>query len=398
MKKGFWIFLLLCMNTCVFGQYEVSVTTIPVWVKVEDKSGNPVLGLTVNDFELSEDGKKVQINCFEEVNLDESAPKPAENNPESRAPAEPQRFVLFLDLYNTSPREFAAVKPALQEFLESLSHKNVEVMLAALMPDRRLGIISRFTKDLKRVKILIDFAKANPNRDASERSKTKEMTDVLKGPDIKQERRGAAGVAVAGVTQEDSTIDGYQTARILASQDVETSRYTLRALETFAEHLSRIDLKNHASMILVSGGFSVDPGKRFFNMAEAFQDKAGDTTSHDKAQYRQTGFYFRDEVDQSIGKLNRLNVTLYTLDTRGVVTEEEYQDSLIQIAQETGGLAFFNSNSFTTGLDRVQEDLKHQYLLCYSPPEHKALGKYHTIRVNVKRSGVSVRYRDGYWD
>lgn len=398
MKKVLGIFLLLCMSTCLFGQYEVSVTTIPVWVKVEDKSGKPVLGLTQDDFELSEDGKKIQTNCFEEVNLEESAPKPAANNQEQQVPEEPQRFVLFLDLYNTSPREYAAIKPALQEFLEGLSHKKVEVMLAALMADRRLGIISRFTSDIKRVKILLDFAKANPNRDASQRSKTKEMTDVLTSPETKKESRGAAGVAVAGIIQEDSTINGYQTARILASQDVESSRYTLRALETFAEHLSRIDLRNHASMILVSGGFSVDPGRRYFKMAEAFQAKAGDTPSNDRVQYRQTGFYFRDEVDQSIGKLNRLNVTLYTLDTRGVVTEEEYQDSLIQIAQETGGLAFFNSNNFSTGLDRVQEDLKHQYLLCYRPPEHKALGKYHTIRVNVKRSGVNVRYRDGYWE
>jgi len=91
-------------------------------------------------------------------------------------------------------------------------------------------------------------------------------------------------------------------------------------------------------------------------------------------------------------------VTLYSIDTRGNQTEKEYQDSLIQIASETGGLSFYNSDNFTVGLQRVQNDVRHQYLLCYSPPEHKSLGKYYTIKVNVLRSGVTVRHRDGYWE
>ena len=394
MRTALPVLLLLCMSVAALAQYEVSVTSIPVWVRVKDDSGNPVQGLQPGDFEIFEDGKRIQTNCFEEVSLDEAAPA-ANQKPE---PEPPQKFVVFLDLYNTTPREYAAVKPSLQEFMDSLSQKNAEVMLAGYMPDRRLGVITQFTKDVRRVKILLDYAKANASRDVSQRSKMKNMQETLNPSNGNQEGRSAGRAGVEGAIQEDSTIDGYQTARVLASQDVEASRYTLKALETFAEYLSRINLKNHTSMILVSGGFSVDPGRRFFNMVEAYQAKGGDVTPNDRNQYRQTGFYFRDEVDQSIGKFNRLNVTLYTLDTRGMETEEEFQDSLIQIAKETGGLAFFNSNNFSTGLASVRDDLKHQYLLCYSPPEHKTLGKYHAIKVNVKRSGVSVRYREGYWD
>jgi len=77
-------------------------------------------------------------------------------------------------------------------------------------------------------------------------------------------------------------------------------------------------------------------------------------------------------VQQSIGKLNRLNVTLYSIDTRGNQTEKEYQDSLIQIASEQAACPSTIPDNFTVGLQRVQNDVRHQYLLCYSPPEHKS--------------------------
>lgn len=382
--------IVLSFTAALFAQYEVSVTSIPVWVKVTDRSGNPVTGLAESDFQVYEDGKKVTTNCFEEVNLDELPQATAPASPQE--PVEAQKFVIFLDLYNTTPREYASVKPALQDFLQSLAKKKVEVMLAAFMPDKRLGIISRFTSDLKRIKILLDFAKANPKRDVLTKSKTAAMQDVLSGP----ESGGLEKTAAA--RQDNAATDGYQTARILASQEIESSRYTLSALETFAEHLSRIDLKNHASVILVSGGFSVDPGRRYFNMATAFTDKAGDQNAQSNPQLRRTGFSFRDEMQEAIGKLNRLNVTLYTLDTRGVATEQEFQDSLIQMAQETGGLPSYNTDNFAAGLERVQDDIKHQYLVCYSPPQHKSLGKYHRIRVELQRGDTTLRYRDGYWE
>lgn len=394
LKRFLFASLLLSFAASVFAQYEVSVTTIPVWIKVQDKAGNPVKGLTAQDFEVFEDGKRIQTDCFEEITLQAEETQPVVTAADGAAspPVEIHRFIIYLDLYNTTPREYAAVKPALQNFLDHLAGKNAQVMLVVFMPDRRLGVVSRFTSDLNRIKIMLDFAKANSGRDVQYKTKSKDMQDVLRNPN---EGLGKT----AGTTQEDSTIDGYQTARVMATQEVGSSRMSLKALETFSEYISSLDLRNHASIILVSGGFSVDPGRRYFKMAEAFNAKGGaDQGSQDKPQNRQTGFSFETELEESIGKLNRLNVTLYTLDTRAAETEPEFQDSLIQMARETGGLAFYNSNRFEAGLDRVQEDIKHQYLVCYSPPVHKTQGKYHKIRINVKRDGVDLRYRDGYWD
>jgi Ca-activated chloride channel homolog len=72
---------------------------------------------------------------------------------------------------------------------------------------------------------------------------------------------------------------------------------------------------------------------------------------------------------------------------------------LDQLAQETGGRAFFPywiddlGQSF---LD-IGDELRHQYALAYSPAGRTPDGKYHTIRIQVDRKDVIVRARKGYY-
>lgn len=76
----------------------------------------------------------------------------------------------------------------------------------------------------------------------------------------------------------------------------------------------------------------------------------------------------------------------------------DYQESMWQIAKETGGTSFENTNNFKVGFDRVITDLDQQYVLCYAPPTHKVPGKYHQIKIVCKRPGVNLRHRQGYTD
>jgi Ca-activated chloride channel homolog len=72
---------------------------------------------------------------------------------------------------------------------------------------------------------------------------------------------------------------------------------------------------------------------------------------------------------------------------------------LMQLAQETGGRAFFPywiddlGQSF---LD-IGDELRHQYALAYSPAGRVPDGKYHTIRIQVDRKDLIVRARRGYY-
>jgi VWFA-related protein len=126
---------------------------------------------------------------------------------------------------------------------------------------------------------------------------------------------------------------------------------------------------------------------------------------------------FEIEVRNAIGLLNRLNVTIYSIDANGLLESnrgadrdtrmvqlgidsvtytQELQDSLAMISRETGGMAFLNSQNFAYGLHEVANDMNQQYWLCSSLPNFKKHGTYRKIDVKVARNDVKVRHRKGY--
>lgn len=360
--------------------YDVSVTTITVWVKAIDDSGKPVEGMTAADFDVYEDKQKVNLNCFEEVKQPEGiAPSDSKQAQDFR-----QKFAIYLDLLNTSSNELTAIRPQLKDFLARIAVRKPEVMLAALLPTQRLGIVSPFTTDLKRISGLLDKAPGNSTRDATEITRRDQMRHVMEG---------------AGGELIDAIRDGYKLADDFAEQDQQRSEFTLSALESFASHLATQNFGDHVVVIYISGGFSSDPGRQYFDMVDDLSSNAASNEEMQAVMYhRRPNFDFQKELQKSVGKLNRYNVTISTLDTQGMESTGEYRDSLVEMAQETGGISFVNSRNFGEGLDRVLTDLKHQYILCYSQPPHPKQGEYHAIKVVCKRPGVRVRHRDGYLD
>src|SRR6266850_3674739 len=80
----------------------------------------------------------------------------------------------------------------------------------------------------------------------------------------------------------------------------------------------------------------------------------------------------------------------------------EAQTVLSFLAHETGGLAVRNRNDLGAGLQRIMDDQKGYYLLGYHPAESTVDPKtgnrrFHHLEVKVKRSGVGVRARNGFY-
>ena len=67
-----------------------------------------------------------------------------------------------------------------------------------------------------------------------------------------------------------------------------------------------------------------------------------------------------------------------------------------QVAQQSGGLASYNSNDFSSRLADIINNSSHYYTLSYLPPRRKNDGHYHHIKVQIKRPGVHLVYREGY--
>jgi Ca-activated chloride channel family protein len=71
--------------------------------------------------------------------------------------------------------------------------------------------------------------------------------------------------------------------------------------------------------------------------------------------------------------------------------------ALREITDDSGGRTEVvrDTSELGAATARIAEDLNHQYVLGYAPG-HQADGRYHSIRVRVKREGYKVRARRGY--
>jgi hypothetical protein len=72
------------------------------------------------------------------------------------------------------------------------------------------------------------------------------------------------------------------------------------------------------------------------------------------------------------------------------------ESGLGQLANETGGFLISNTNDAASAFARMEEDMRFHYLLGYSPSNENYDGKFRTVSIKVKRSGVVVQGRQGY--
>ena len=72
-------------------------------------------------------------------------------------------------------------------------------------------------------------------------------------------------------------------------------------------------------------------------------------------------------------------------------------DTLRVLADQTDGRAIVNRNDLAVGMKQIMRDSSAYYLIGYNSSQAPVDGKFHEINVRVKRPGVEVRSRKGYW-
>jgi VWFA-related protein len=140
-----------------------------------------------------------------------------------------------------------------------------------------------------------------------------------------------------------------------------------------------------------------------------------DTTSP-RAQSQQ----FFDSADliskmkEAFDIVNRNNTSIYAVDPRGLAVFEfdvnqgvslqtdrtnlnQSLDSLRVLADNTDGRAIVNRNDLAAGMKQIMRDASGYYLLGYTSTAAPTDGKFHSIDVRVKRPGVDIRARKGYF-
>jgi VWFA-related protein len=109
--------------------------------------------------------------------------------------------------------------------------------------------------------------------------------------------------------------------------------------------------------------------------------------------------YSRALESDAIKMCQRAETIVYTISTNVGPSADKGDDVLRQIADATGGQAFFPKriDDVAIGFQNIEEELRSQYLLVYTPADFKQDGSFRTIYLHALDPRYSVRAKKGYF-
>lgn len=368
------------------------ITVVNVDVTVRDKKGAVVLGLTKNDFQVFQDGKPQEITNFATYTrrVTKALPTPEATPVLSPAPAatpvpaegleetfrEPRFLALYVDNENIHPLNRNRVLTRLTEFVNENLRAPDQVLVASFQ--KSLKIVQSFTSDPDEVSDALRRLRKYTGGRTEMLSSRREIEDY-----IHQQSSNAETVQRA--------ID---RVRAFAREQRNSLIFTVRALQDIMTMMAGLPGKK--AIIYVSDGLPMSPGlELFYEIQESYREMGAISQSR---EFDATEFF------QSLTRTAAAaNITLYTIDARGLESElgmeaenraprstlgasiarTNYQDSLIFLAEQTGGLAIVNTNDVGPGLEKIATDFETYYFLGYRlVPSGE--DKLHRIDVKVK--------------
>jgi len=422
-------------------QFEAAVDMVLIDCVVLDGDGEFLQGLTQDDFRLSEEGDPVDISFFsvqrfgtaiEPIAMPAAAstdaPAGTRAPDDSRVATLPRYVVLFIDGFNTSPAEWGEVQGAVVEYVREILRPGDRILVANLTPARQLRVAPEFTSEPGLLEAVLSAVQTNPDIRIAQVRNTERLINALQAEDDPGGGTDAGGIEVEATALR----MGASLAGFYAQERREQVLFTLDSVTGLAEHLDRsFAIPGPKTLLMVSGGISVQPGSSYYYILDAYEQQAslemrgqGGIGGHNPFSHRAGGETVDQYLELAVGKLNRLNYSVYTIDARGAgdffgdspayqvrtgleadlrqQIFEEAQNGLANIARGTGGLSFSGTSNFLGVLESIHTDTAYRYVLGYVPPEHDAKDieneKFYRVRVEVDVPGVRVRAREGYVD
>jgi len=382
--------------------FRSGVNLVLVDVVVRDRNGAFVKDLTVEDFELFEDGVRQQIVTFavEEIaqkaapletastlttaTIDSgraTAAAPTTPTPETPATVEPRPLTsedvagrrLLTLVFDTSSMQPEDVQKAIDSAAEWVGEKMTTADLVAVASiNSGLQVLSDFTSDKERLRTVLSRFAATDGTAYTAVDATTAATD--------EAAQAATEAAADSSAQELDTFNN----------DVR-----LRALKALAEALQPIQQKK--AIIYFSSGM------------------------------QRSGTDNQIELRAAVNAALKANVAIYPVDSRGLqaivpggsarqgsrggigafsgrgVADQftqlaAQQETLTALASDTGGTAFTDSNDFGEAFTRVQRDISSYYMLGFSSTNSARDGRFRRLSVRIrKRSGLRLEAKNGYY-
>jgi VWFA-related protein len=372
--------------------FRTGINTVRVDVIVTDRQGNPVTDLKLEDFQIEEDGKAQKAETFRLIKIDTTT-QPGytqrsirtRNDEETAAADENSRiFMFFLDDYHV-----------LKETSMSLKKPVVDFIANQLGPNDLAGVMYPLTP--------VDAAVVTRNHQGIINA-----VEKFEGRKYKYEPINA--------------VEQNYVFKLTPDQiEMIRRQVTFTALRGICTKMGSLR-EGRKSLILISEGYnSMLPPQMRSNLPGAVAGVgditrdpfAGDNNPmEDRARFSQDLDMLR-EMQDVWDACNRNNTSIYAVDPRGLAvgafdvtanisfkTSQQFLnqslDTLRDLAGNTDGRAIVNRNDLAEGMKQIVRDSSAYYLVGYTS-QAPTDGKFHEIRVRVKRPGVQVRARKGFW-
>jgi|GEM_PF-1519272 VWFA-related protein len=438
-----------------FGE-TTRVNVVNVEVMVTDKDGKPVRGLDRDTFQVLEDGQPVEISNFFTVDGGESQSLTTASGTAPTAPEEafppvapkPQEerklhLIVYVDNINLAEVSRSRAFARLREFLVENWRENAEVMLVS--NERQLVVRHGFTPvphDIfaalaEMEKVVSQSARFDVDRRALIRAI--ELIPIEEGSGLfgTKQREGSGGSDLdssggnnRGGSQEELTEEVTRSAqaikpqiRAFAQQRYKAVLDSLRTLARFVDLAA--GLPGRKSIIYVSDGLSLRPGQAIWEaFANRFQvlGELGATTNPE-AESRSTDA--TPAFQQLVRHANAQQVTFYTVDaslpaasqrnaaesqgsvgnfaswadSMATTEERNSEESLILMAEGTGGRYGLSNAAFASTLEGIFTDFDNFYSLGYvADPVPDGQDRRIKVKLKDPKSPYRVRYRHSFRD
>lgn len=393
---------------------EARVTVVEVPVNVIDKDGHPVEGLTGEDFEVYDDGKKQAVTGFDVVDERHAIPAPAPGEPAIH-PAARRHFLIIFDLTFGSPRGIVNARRASRDFVVNRMKDLDLAAVATYSVETGMKLLVTFTGDRSQLAAAIDTLGFPTLAD-----RTADPLSMIISPPSQSNSSGFAYLPSASSTSPSNPADiilqdqleNLQNLRGKQLRSIYRERVS-RLLDSFAQMALALDaVKGRKHILYLSEGF--DSRELSGSVAQGGGSVEGEWVLHGQSWKVDSDTRFGNTVLKSnmasaMALFNRSDCVIHAIDIAGLRALSDPsgsneatlsgQESLFAFADQTGGEFLKNANDLGSSFDRLLERTGLIYILAFQLMRVPETGKFHTLKVRVKgNSSYRISARSGYYE
>ena len=408
---------------------RITTNLVQVDATVTDRRGQQVTDLKPEDFEILEDGHPQQIKAFSYVAASAETVTPANTArekvdktappqpPEQLRPEQVRRSIaLVVDDLGLSFESVYYVRNAIKKFVDQQMKPGD--LVAIIRTGAGVGALQQFTTDKQLLYAAIDRIKWN----AYGRSGIRAFGNIGDDAYYTESRDSRRGIYTSTEVDKKVGPEAREAAdkgqfndykdQVFTVGTLGALNYVVRGLRDLPGRKSAVLLTDSLNLFNATGGENyrtLDALRRLVDLANRSSvvfytiDPRGLPTINDTVSNSLVG---NSGADPRIGGGDVTstglpgNKIMQDLMSRSLEIEEA-QNGMNYLANQTGGFLVKNNNDIALGIRRVL-DQKGYYLIGYRPDEStfdpvKGRRTFHKIELRVKRPGLFVRTRSGFY-